>query len=202
MTDSNVLIESPRLQLSYFSHTNDEHCDFIVELYNTPLFISTEGKTSITTREAAQKYIENRFEKEYARNGYGTYLISLKPDSPNQEPTSIGSLSLSKGDSPESFALPDIGFALLPDVTGKGYATEAAQAVLQYAKEKFGLTEYFGFTNRVNDPSRKVMLRLGMESRGIWKVRCFGGHESEVFVAPGMGTLSQYGIEDNCKVSE
>ena len=81
MTDPNFFVETPRLFLSYLLAENDEHCDFLVTLYNTPLFLKSIGgqPTSIVTRDAARKTLAGRFREEHARNGYGTYLVSLKP---------------------------------------------------------------------------------------------------------------------------
>ena len=57
MTDAAFHIETPRLYLSYFQPALDAHCDFLVQLYNTPEFIASIGgtPTSITTRAAAQR---------------------------------------------------------------------------------------------------------------------------------------------------
>ena len=55
----------------------------------------------------------------------------------------------------------EIGWRLIPEVWGNGLATEGAQAVLSYAKEK-GITELYSFTSETNLPSRKVMEKIGM----------------------------------------
>jgi RimJ/RimL family protein N-acetyltransferase len=181
MYDPNVSVDTSRLTLTHFLPDKPEHCSFLVELYNSPLFLSTEGQTDITTPEAAQKRIATRFINEHKRNGYGTYLVSLKD---TKKP--IGSVSLIKGNDPGSFEHPDIGFALIPDMVGKGYATEAAKAMLECT----GVKEYFGFTDPENVPSTKVLERLGMERRGIRKLKPFGGREGLVYTAPGMGELT------------
>lgn len=55
----------------------------------------------------------------------------------------------------------EIGWRLIPEVWGNGLATEGAQAVLEYAKEK-GITELYSITSENNLPSRKVMEKIGM----------------------------------------
>lgn len=55
----------------------------------------------------------------------------------------------------------EIGWRLIPEVWGNGLATEGAQAVLSYVKEK-GITELYSFTSETNLPSRKVMEKIGM----------------------------------------
>jgi len=200
MSDPDFYIETPRLYLHYFIPTNPKHCDFLVELYNSPLFISTEGETGITTAEKAKERIESRFVAEHRRNNYGTFLVSLKPETPTtkklEEATLIGSVGLTKGDAPEAFPAPDVGFAMVPEMVNKGYATESARALLDYVKKKLGLVEVLGFTDPTNTPSQRVMEKLGMESKGVKKLKPFGGKEGMVFVLPGMAPLEKYGIDE------
>ncbi|KAH7028214.1 acyl-CoA N-acyltransferase [Microdochium trichocladiopsis] len=72
---------TPRLLLVRPDPSSRAHADFIVRLYNTPQFIASIGgkPTAITTHDAAAGYIRRRFASEHERNGYGTYLIVLKP---------------------------------------------------------------------------------------------------------------------------
>ncbi|WP_145373320.1 GNAT family N-acetyltransferase [Staphylococcus cohnii] len=56
----------------------------------------------------------------------------------------------------------EIGWRLIPEVWGNGFATEGAEAVLQYAKQH-GINDVYAFTSENNAPSRKVMEKIGME---------------------------------------
>jgi RimJ/RimL family protein N-acetyltransferase len=56
----------------------------------------------------------------------------------------------------------EIGWRLAFEHWGKGYATEAAKAVLTYAFGALGLEEVVSFTVPPNHRSRRVMERLGM----------------------------------------
>jgi RimJ/RimL family protein N-acetyltransferase len=58
----------------------------------------------------------------------------------------------------------EIGWRLLPTAWGHGYATEAAEAVLRHGFETLGLPEIVSFTATVNEPSQRVMRRLGMRT--------------------------------------
>lgn len=193
MSDPNFYIETPRLYISYFLPTCPEHCAFLVELYNSPLFLSTEGKTGIYTDDQARERIGTRFLAEHKRNGYGTYLVSLKttPTTSFAESKPIGSVSLMKGD---SFTAPDLGYSIIPEMNGKGYATESSKALLDYARRELGVTEVFGFFNANNAHSRRVMEKVGLEDRGVVKLAAFGGVESAVYALPGMGDLKGYGV--------
>ncbi|MGW4298070.1 GNAT family N-acetyltransferase [Micromonospora chersina] len=61
----------------------------------------------------------------------------------------------------ESLVSAEIGWRLIPEVWGNGLATEGAEAVMKYARDK-GIKELYSFTSENNLPSRKVMEKLGM----------------------------------------
>lgn len=56
----------------------------------------------------------------------------------------------------------EIGWRLAPEVWGKGYATEGARAVLDFAFDELGLEEVVSYTAPLNSASRRVMEKLGM----------------------------------------
>ena len=56
----------------------------------------------------------------------------------------------------------EIGWSLLPEFWGRGYATEAARAWLDFAFTQAGKEEVVSFAVRGNHRSRAVMERLGM----------------------------------------
>jgi RimJ/RimL family protein N-acetyltransferase len=55
----------------------------------------------------------------------------------------------------------ELGYALLPEFWGHGYATEAGAGALEHARTELGLTEVVAFTLRGNQASLAVMQRLG-----------------------------------------
>ena len=56
----------------------------------------------------------------------------------------------------------EIGWRLARDQWGHGYATEAARAVVGYSFGTVGLDELVSMTAVTNQPSRRVMERIGM----------------------------------------
>jgi RimJ/RimL family protein N-acetyltransferase len=56
----------------------------------------------------------------------------------------------------------EVGWRLAREHWGQGYATEAGRAALAYGFEELGLEEIVSFTSRLNEPSWRVMERLGM----------------------------------------
>lgn len=60
----------------------------------------------------------------------------------------------------------EIGWRLMPEAWGKGYATEGGKACLALAFEQLHLPEIVSFTATTNLPSMAVMKRLGMQADG------------------------------------
>ncbi len=56
----------------------------------------------------------------------------------------------------------EIGWRLARAHWGRGYATEGAHATAAFAFDELGLDEIVSFTTVTNEPSRRVMERLGM----------------------------------------
>lgn len=66
---------------------------------------------------------------------------------------------------PEHSAMPaglEIGWALIPDSWGKGYASEAARAAIADGFARWDIPEILAFTGETNHRSQAVMRRLGM----------------------------------------
>jgi len=85
----------------------------------------------------------------------------------------------------------EIGWHLHPDAWGRGYASEAARAVLQRGFEG-GLEEIHAVTHLGNEPSQAVCRRIGMEHRGVthqWYVE-----PSEHFVATRVPWSRDHGL--------
>ena len=60
----------------------------------------------------------------------------------------------------------EIGWHLHPDAWGRGYASEAAAAVLRHGFEA-DLEEIHAVTHLTNEPSQAVCRRIGMEHHGV-----------------------------------
>jgi RimJ/RimL family protein N-acetyltransferase len=75
----------------------------------------------------------------------------------------IGIVGLARPDFEARF-LPavEIGWRLAAEHWGKGYATEAARAVLAFGFDRRGFQEIVSFTTTANVRSRRVMQKLGM----------------------------------------
>ncbi|OQV18405.1 hypothetical protein BV898_07608 [Hypsibius exemplaris] len=190
MTDPNFYIETPRLYISQYLPDNDAHCQFLVEMFNSPAFLQNCTGRNIRTVEAARTYLRTVTVKGYEDNGYGAWIVSLKPPgSPAGVPPSsentyelIGSGGIFQR---KCLAVPDIGYSVLPQYEGKGYATEIGKAVLKYAVEKLGRNDVIGMTTDENEKSKRILQKLGFVQWGTLNVSDFDT-PSVVFVLPGV----------------
>jgi RimJ/RimL family protein N-acetyltransferase len=92
-------------------------------------------------------------------------IVPLGPDAEHPaEPVGTALLlPLSDADGPTG--LTEVGWHLHPGYQGKGFATEAAAALLQAAATA-GIREVLALTDLDNTPSQAVATRLGMRDEG------------------------------------
>ena len=132
-----------------------DDAEFILALLNEPSFLRYIGDKQVRNVEDARQYILNGPIASYERHGLGLLLVELRDSH-----TRIGMCGLLKRDElPE----PDIGFALMPDFWNKGFAFEAAAAVLQDARDRLKLQRILAITSLDNDASIKLLERLGFK---------------------------------------
>ena len=60
----------------------------------------------------------------------------------------------------------EIGYWLLRDAWGRGFATEGASALRAYGFDTVGLDRIIGVTHPDNRASQRVLLKIGLEDRG------------------------------------
>lgn len=126
---------------------------FMLRLLNEPSFIQNIGDRNVRTLEDAKVYIQNKPMAHYERFGFGLYLVADRTTE-----SSIGVCGLLQR---ESLAFPDVGYALLPEYWGSGYALEAASAVLSYGRKVLGMSRILAIANADNAPSIRVLQKLG-----------------------------------------
>ena len=145
-----TVLETERLILRHF---NPDDAPFILALLNEPSFLRYIGDKKVRTLEDARQYIANGPVATYARHGFGLYQVELKDTH-----TPIGMCGLLKR---EELPHPDIGFAFLPDFWNKGFAYEAAAAVLKDARERLQLDRLLAIVNPDNESSIRLLEKLG-----------------------------------------
>ncbi len=126
---------------------------FILELVNDPGWLTYISQHSINTLDKARDYICERLLAAYAEHGYGLWLIERVSDN-----AMLGMCGLVRR---ESLPAPDLGFALLAQYSGQGYAFEASQAAIQYAKDNTPYGSLLAITLPDNKASIRLLQRLG-----------------------------------------
>ena len=127
---------------------------FVVEILNDGDFIQYVADRGIRTEEKACEYLQNKVMASYKEHGFGMAAVRLKATD-----KIIGMCGLIKRDSMEDV---DIGYGFLPGARGRGYAREAAEAVLAMGREEFGLKRIAAIIHPDNRPSRALAEGVGM----------------------------------------
>ena len=143
-------LETERLRLRPF--TKDDAL-FVLRLVNDFGWLLYIGDRGIRTVDDAVTYI-GKMTDMYEKYGHGALLISLKDSG-----TPIGLAGLFRRAVLDDA---DIGFALLPEFYGQGYAFEASAVVLQQGRDELGLKRITGITIPSNRSSIKLMEKLGL----------------------------------------
>lgn len=153
------ILATERLILREVVESDDE---FMLDLLNQPSFIKYIGDRNVRNLEQSREFIETRYRKSYAENGFGLYLVELKE---NQTP--VGISGFVKRD-----ALPnaDLGFAFLPQFERKGFAFESAEAVMKYGREKLNLRKVLAITTQNNEGSIRLLEKLGFKFERLVKM--------------------------------
>ena len=148
---SPCLIETDRLRMGAI--TVDE-ADLMLAIWNDPAFVRNVGDRGIRTLTEAKEAVAGGAQRLFEDYGYGPYWMSLKSDG-----SMIGICGLFKRDNLEH---PDIGFAVLPDWIGQGYAGEAALAVLDYTRDELQLPVLTAIVSPGNAASIGLIRKLGL----------------------------------------
>jgi [ribosomal protein S5]-alanine N-acetyltransferase len=128
---------------------------FILKLVNEPSWLQFIGDKGVRNLDDARNYLRTGPLDMYERHGFGMFRVELK-----ERGVPIGMCGLIKRDTlPDA----DIGYAFFPEYWGKGYAFEAAAAVLSFGHRTIGLKRILAITSPNNDSSVRVLERIGMK---------------------------------------
>ena len=164
MKVSNV-IETPRLFLRPFAE-EDAEVFYLLNLDEEVMRFT--GDVPFDTVEASRQFILAY--SEYDKHGYGRFSVVTKSSS-----QVIGWCGL-KYHPDEDYT--DLGYRILRQYWGRGYATEASVACVSYGFKTLGLDEIIGRTAQENTASVRVLEKIGMR---FWKKAPCEGIENSVF---------------------
>jgi RimJ/RimL family protein N-acetyltransferase len=155
-----VLIETERLHLRELVPERD--AAVMLTLLNDPGFIRGIADRGVRSVEQAVEYLRGWHGTQYARDGFGHYAVELRDTG-----TFIGTTGLIKR---ADLALADIGYAILSEYHGRGYAEEASRGVMAYARDVLGMSAVCGIVSPDNVGSVRLLEKLGLRRQGDYMI--------------------------------
>lgn len=154
------VLETDRLVLRRFTLDDAE---FIFRLVNDPSWLRFIGDKNVRNLEDARRYLREGPLDMYERYGFGLYRAEERDSG-----IAAGMCGLIKRDT-----LPDVdvGYAFLPEFRGKGYAFEAASAVLAHGNRVFGLQRILAIVSPDNAGSIRVLEKAGMKFERVLEIK-------------------------------
>jgi len=145
-------IITKRLNIRRFRETDREQ---YVEIMTNPAVTKYLGNGKGMTKKDVEKLL-SQFEVAW-NDGYGVFAVTE---------TTSGNVIGHCGIRPISDGRTEILYAYTPTTWGKGYATEAGNAVLGYAKDNFTITELIAMSYPQNKGSIAVITKMGFKNIG------------------------------------
>ncbi|MGE8279474.1 MAG: GNAT family N-acetyltransferase [Stenotrophomonas sp.] len=151
------LIQTERLQLRLL-RDDDGDAAAMLQLLNEPGFHQYIGDRGVRTLAQARDYVRNHTFASYAAHGFGMYAVERRSDG-----AWLGNAGLVRRD---GLPCADVGYALLGAYIGHGYAREAVQGVLDYARDTLGIGELRAVVSPGNTRSTALLEKIGFRSDG------------------------------------
>lgn len=149
------ILETERLVLRTWTFADDERLFKICSDAETMIHIG-DGKP-YESIETAREFLNWAIPYQ-AENGFCRWAVIEK-----QSGEIIGSCGFAFRDMEEV----ELGYLFAREVWGKGFATEAARACLEYGFEKIGFEKVIALTALTHEKSHNVLRKIGFRERGI-----------------------------------
>lgn len=149
-----IIFETPRLILRRFTF---DDAPLVLKLNNDPDVLKYLHEPMLTTQDEAREVISKIIMPQYDHN-LGRWAMITK-----DEKAFIGWCGLKYR--PELDEI-DLGYRLIKNAWGKGFATEAARETLDYAFQTLRAELITGRAHIENIASQKVMEKIGMQCTG------------------------------------
>lgn len=156
--DRAPLIELPRLRLRAHTIADFESC---LQLWSDPTVTRFIGGRPSTGEEVWQRI--QRYAGSWILLGHGFWVIEDKAGSALLG--EIGIMDARRAIDPPFGDDKEVGWALLPQAHGKGYASEALAAVLAWEKDVFNAPCLVALIDPENAPSIRLATRFGFTER-------------------------------------
>ncbi len=155
-----AIIETERLCLRPFIV---DDAPAIYALNSHPEVVRYTGESVFSDMEEAAQLIRERILPDYARHGFGRWAMVDKDSA-----AIIGSAGLKHLD---DLGEVDVGYRLLPAYWGRGLATEATCALVDYGFRELHLSRIIGLVDAPNIASIRVLEKSGFKFERIIEYR-------------------------------
>jgi RimJ/RimL family protein N-acetyltransferase len=156
-----------RLVLREFAR---EDADALFTLDADPRVMRYIGDGSVATRQDVEAVLERVLARYDAHPGTGVWHVARRDDG-----RFVGWASLKHaGDAPDI----EVGYRLLPQAWGQGYATELARAMLARGFGELRLARIIGITHPDHAASQRVLRKAGLRDEGWGR---YYGHDVRLF---------------------
>jgi RimJ/RimL family protein N-acetyltransferase len=148
---SDLELETSRLHLRSMRPSD---LDGLLKVFGDPTVMASFGEAPFN-RAQMRHWIERNLEHQ-REFGYGLFSVILK-----SEGTLIGDCGLEHMEI-DGESVAELGYDFRSDYWNRGYATEAAGAVRDYAREVLGRTRLISLIRVGNEASKRVAEKIGM----------------------------------------
>lgn len=150
------IIETERLILREIVPSDDERL-FILD--SDPEVHKYLGTKPLTDIQQAREYIE-LIRQQYIDFGIGRWAVIEKKSNLLIGWSGLKFFNTSLNNHINFY---ELGYRLIPDFWGKGYATESAKAWVDYGFTTFDTNEIIGITDILNYDSKKTLKKAGLQ---------------------------------------
>ncbi|MFK7839702.1 MAG: GNAT family N-acetyltransferase [Bdellovibrionales bacterium] len=147
-----ILFETERIKVRQWQ---DSDCSEFARMNADPVIMEYMPRS---LKEAESNKLVDRFIKHFDKNGFGIYALERKEDAAFMGFTGLQKVPFKAHFTPAV----EIAWRLDYGFWGKGYASEAAEAVLAHGFNDLSLEEIVAFTIFDNKRSIGVMEKIGM----------------------------------------
>ena len=150
-----ILLETERLVLRRMSLSD---LDLMAQLNSDPAVMRYIGDGAVWTRAQSEARIRRILKVYEIFPGLGLWIGEEKANR-----RFVGAFALIY--IPKTVEV-EVGYRLSKSAWGRGFATEGARALVRYGITELGLDRVVGLTHPENEPSKRVLMKAGLQARG------------------------------------
>lgn len=156
------ILTTERLSLRPLTHAD---ADAMIAIFGSPDVLRFLNNDPVQTHDQAIGMID-WLNAQFTENQTPNWAITLHGDE-----SVIGQCGTYAWDRDDQHV--DIGYHMLPSQWGRGYASEAARAVIDWCFGALGVHRVQADCTEGNLASERVLLKCGFSLEGIWRESCW-----------------------------